>query len=619
MKMQKKQIEMHLGVILRNLGNQMKERFFTIIIFCIVTIIGLSANVKFSAIPPGRVIEGDKFQITFRLENGQGENFKGPQLSGCKLLTDRGVCSFSSYAAINGKVTSVSGIEYTCTYRAEKEGKVTVPAVSIVVNGKQYKTSPILFEIVKNTGQPNQRVQTSILDEYAVESPAPIAEDEVFVRIIMSKEQVYEQEPIECEIKLYTQYGIESFLPTVQPSFDGFIIEDISSQPSMNKRETYNGKDYYTATLKHCVIFPQKSGSLTINSGKYDVVAQKYEKVVIGGGFAYGRIPIKEKLVITSNSATIDILPLPTPRPDNFSGAVGQFSVETKLSSNTFRTNETANYELIITGTGNIKYIKEPIIDFPIEFEQYSPKSTYDTRIDSGMMSGKAIFEYPFVPQSVGKFQIPQSQFVYFDPIQNKYETLELEGYLLNVAKGADNPSNMLEKESDIRDIKMNAEHNSVKAYVIYLAWYWVVIVSFIVGFIVYAMYNKKKMKLYSDVTGFKLAKANKVAQKRMKLAREYMNNHRSEDFFKEINNALTGYLSDKLSISTSQLSKENINTQLTICGINEEVCLNVIDIMDQCELALYSPQNESEIINDIYQKTIDVINDIESVKIKKK
>ena len=234
-------------------------------------------------------------------------------------------------------------------------------------------------------------------------------------------------------------------------------------------------------------------------------------------------------------------------------------------------------------------------------------------------MSGKAIFEYPFVPQSVGKFQIPQSQFVYFDPIQNKYETLELEGYLLNVAKGADNPSNMLEKESDIRDIKMNAELNSVKAYVIYSAWYWVVIISFIVGFIVYAMYNKKKMKLYSDVTEFKLAKANKVAQKRLKLAREYMNNHKSEAFFKEINDALTGYLSDKLSISTSQLSKENISTQLTICGINEEVCLNVIDIMDQCELALYSPQNESEIINDIYQKTIDVINDIESVKIKKK
>ena len=616
--MLKNQIAMHLGVILRNHGSMIK-RFFTIILFCIIAITQLSANVKFSAIPPTKVLEGDKFQITFRLENGQGENFKGPQLTGCKLLTDKGVCSFSSFMAINGKATSVSGIEYTCTYRAEKKGKVTIPAVTITVDGKQYKSSPITFEIIENTGRPNQRVQSSIFDEYAVESPEPISGDEVFVRIIMSKEQVYEQEPVECIIKLYTQYGIESFLPTVQPSFDGFIIEDISSQPTINKREMYNGKEYYTAILKHCIIFPQKSGILTINSGKYDVVAQKYEKVTFGGGFAYGRIPIKEKLEITSNSTSIDILPLPSPRPDNFSGAVGQFSIETKLSSNTFRTNETTNYEFIIAGNGNIKYIKEPIIDFPIEFEQYTPKSKYETTIDSGIMTGRAIFEYPFVPQSVGKFQIPQCQFIYFDPAQHKYITLESDSYLLNVAKGVDNPQNMFEKESDIRDIKKNAKGNSIKGYVVYSIWFWSVIIILISGFVMYVMYSKKKMKLYSDTIGLKLAKANKVAQKRLKLARVCMNSQSSKEFFEEINNAISGYLSDKLSIPTSQLSKENIYTQLIAQGISDEVCENVIDIMDQCELALYSPQNGSEIINDVYQKTVDVIKNIESVKIKKK
>ena len=102
-------------------------------------------------------------------------------------------------------------------------------------------------------------------EEYTTQAPGPIAGDEMFVRIILSKQQAYEQEPIECVIKLYTQYGIESFLPTTQPAFDGFIIEDISQQAILNKVETYNGKDYYTAVLKHCVIFPQKTGKLTIN------------------------------------------------------------------------------------------------------------------------------------------------------------------------------------------------------------------------------------------------------------------------------------------------------------------------------------------------------------------
>lgn len=599
----------------------MIRRYISFAIILIFICLNVSANVSFSVVPPATVVQGDKFQLTFTLQNGSTSNFKGPKLEGCKLLSDKGVSSFNMFQIVNGKTTSVKRIDYTCLYRAEKAGKVTVPPVSITVDGKQYKSNQITFTISENTGKPNQRVQSSILDEeYTTQAPGPIAGDEMFVRIILSKQQAYEQEPIECVIKLYTQYGIESFLPTTQPAFDGFIIEDISQQAILNKVETYNGKDYYTAVLKHCVIFPQKTGKLTINSGKYDVVAEKYEKVTFGGGYAYSRIPIREKLSISSNSASVNIIPLPSPRPDDYSGAVGQFEVETKLNSNSFRTNETATYEYIISGTGNIKYIKEPVMDFPVEFELYSPKSDFVTQIDSGQMKGKAIFEYTFVPQNVGKFQIPAHKFVYFDPQQNKYLTLTSEEYVLSVAKGVTTnveQTDVVTKNVDIRHIKLNDKSENNGNAIVLTWWYWTIIILLIGGFVLYVYYDKQRATLRADVVGFKLAKANKVAQKRLKKSQSFMKDSKYKEFFEEINIALNGYISDKLAITTSQLTKENVYSQLLSHGVKENTCQNVLEILNECEMALYTPQIDNKTADAIYQKTISAINDIEAVKIK--
>lgn len=579
------------------------------------------ANVTFRAIPPVNVLQGDKFQITFSLQNGSASDFVGPKIDGCKLLSDRGVSTFSSYQNINGNATASKRIDYTCLYRAERTGKVTVPSVTITVEGKQYKSKPITFTIAENTGKPNQRTQSSIFEEYTTQAPGAITDDGLFVRIILSKESAYEQEPIECEIKLYTQYGISSFVPTTQPSFDGFIIEEISTKSAVNQVETYNGKDYYTAILKHCLIFPQKSGKLTINSGKYDLIAEKYEKVTFGGGYAYSRVPIREKLSISSNSASINIKPLPLPQPENFSGAVGQFDVDTRFTSNSFRTNDASSLVYTIHGIGNIKYIKEPNIDFPVEFELYMPKSKYDTKVISGTMSGTATFEYTFVPKSVGKFKIAEHKFVYFDPIKNEYQTKEIPSYTINVAKGVSSvdQNDVIIKNQDIRHIKLGDKNQGENAVIVFSLLYWLTFILFLCLFAgsVY-LYNQKR-QLYSDVIGLKLARANKVAKKRLKLAYQYINDANQHEFYEEIQNAIWGYISDKLSIPTSQLSKENITIQLLKIGVKEELCNDIIDILNKCEIALYTPQLGNSQMKDIYEGVVKSINEIESIKIKRK
>ena len=599
---------------------KMRTKYILIAILFLIAF-NISANVTFKAQKPGVVVEGDVFQITFTLTNGEARNFNGPQIEGCKLMSDKGVSRMSTYQNVNGVVSSATRIDYTCTYRANTSGKVNVPAVTISVDGKQYKSQAFSLNINKNTGTPNQRLQKSIFDEeYSSQTPGAISGNELFVRIIMSKQSAYEQEPIECTIKLYTQYGIRSFLATTQPSFDGFIIEEIPINNIEGQEESYNGKTYNTAILKKCLIFPQKSGKLTINSGKYELTAEKYEKVSFGGGFAYNRIPIREKLSISSNTATINILPLPQPQPENFSGAVGQYEISSKLVPNSIRTNETATFSYIISGTGNIKYIKEPVIDFPQEFELYAPKNNIKTDVIDGSLRGSVTFDYTFIPLSVGKFKIPEHEFVYFDPQTKEYKTLKTKAYEVSVNKGLTvNQQEVKTKNNDIRHIKIgNKELHSKFDFYIFTFWYWLIYIIIVVLFVVFIYQYNKHKKLNADVIGLRIVKANKVARKRLKTAYQFMQNNKNKEFYEEIVNVLWGYLSDKLTIPTSQLFRDNIANELLKYGATESICNDVISILDECDMALYSPQTSEKAISYLYSKTESIINQIESIKTKR-
>ena len=201
----------------------------------------------------------------------------------------------------------------------------------------------------------------------------------------------------------------------MQPSFDGFLIQELDIQPTLNEEEEYRGSRYMTAVLKKCIIFPQKSGKLTINSGNYDIKVVQYNNVNMG--FFTVRDPQEREIKVKSNSASVDVKQLPFPQPEGFSGAVGSFTADTRLVGNTFRTNDAASLIYTIKGTGNIKYIKEPVIDFPDEFEQYTPKSDIQAEVSGQNVTGTMSVEYTFVPQSVGDFKIGGNKFIYFNPV----------------------------------------------------------------------------------------------------------------------------------------------------------------------------------------------------------
>nr|MDE6556770.1 BatD family protein [Duncaniella sp.] len=502
-----------------------------------------------------------------------------------------------------------------------KEGTFTIPAATILADGKRLSTQPQKLTVyaAPDRQQPASNRPVQYDDASTQTAERKVKSDDVFVRIILSKNSAYEQEAIGCTIKLYTKYSISSFLPTKQPAFDGFLIQELDVQPSLNEVETYNGQEYRTAVLKKCIIFPQKSGKLTINSGNYDLSVVQYDNVNMG--MFQVRQPVETKIKVVSNSGSIDIKPLPSPRPEGFTGAVGRFSVDTRLVGSNFRTNDPATLIYTISGTGNIKYVKEPVIDFPSEFEQYTPKTDIQTSVSGNEVSGTITIDYTFVPQSVGNFNIGGDKFVYFNPSSGEYVTLSTPSYPVKVSKGLSAPAATADqkeienKNSDIRFIYLHPKHSLKDTRPVmdraYYWWLYVAVLGIAAG---YSIINRRKARLEANVEVRRVAKAGKVARRRLKEAKSWLDKGDSDKFYAELLRAFQGYLADKLALPVSNLSRENIAGTIINKGGSEQLASAVNAVLEDCELARYTPESSSK-MDAVYEQSINLIDQIEKIK----
>ena len=585
---------------------------------------GIAAQVSFTAHAPRQVIQGNKFNVTYVLRNAEGSNFKEPQVNGATKLYGPSLSTSYSSEWVNGKSSSSSSQEYTILYRADKEGTYTIDAATIDADGKRYSTKPVTIQILppdksSSDNSADSRNQGVRIDDIDTQSASkPLSTKDLFVRIEMSKQKVYEQEAVVCTIKLYTKYQISQFMTTLQPSFDGFLIEELPISNNLNNVEHLNGENYMVAELKKCILFPQKSGKLTITSGNYDVTAVQYES--IRSLFGTIRQPVERKLQVKSNSASVNILPLPTPKPASFNGAVGEFTVTTSVKPNTFKTYEAATYIYTIAGSGNVKYLTAPTVNFPSQFDVYDPQSTVNAKPNGSTVKGSMKFEYTFIPQYVGEYEIPASEFTYFNPSKGKYVTVNVPGQKFNVAKGVGSASvtkkDLELKNKDILHIK-TGDLNLKKDHSMYLSsfayWLWYILpVALLVSLL---WYYRKTLKARSNVELMKNKRANKVAKKRLKQARAFMEANDSNKFHAEILKALWGYLSDKLTIPVSELNKENITSELEKYGAEENVVKDVMAILDKCEFAQYAPELGGSNMKEVYDEASDIMDKLESTK----
>lgn len=604
----------------------LRKLIFTLAVLAI-TAVANAADVSFSVDYPRQVVQGNKFQISFSLRNAEGNGFKAPEVGGCKLLY--GPSKSSSYSSqwVNGVSSSSSSEEYTMVYRADQAGKYTVGAATVSVGGKQYSTKPFTIEILppdRSAQQGNNRGSQSVQIDNANTQTAgkQVSSKDLFVRIILSKSNVYEQEAVVCTIKLYTKYQISQFIANIQPSYNGFLIEELPVSPNLNEIEHVNGENYMVAELKKCILFPQQSGKLTITSGTYDVTVVQYEQ--FRTPFGIMRQPVEKQLQVKSNTSSVNILPLPEPKPASFNGAVGNFTVSTEIKPQVLKTYEAATYSYIIRGSGNIKYLKSPTIGFPSQFDVYDPQNNINAKPSGNTVSGTVTIDYTFIPQFVGKYEIPGTEFTYFNPATRKYETLTTQKYDLTVAKGSGAASQapkggIEQKNRDILHIKTGDLHlKQEHSYAVegFGYWLWYIVPLLLLAAVLF--YYRKALKARSDMQLMRTKRANKVAQKRLRAAKQWMRAGDKNKFYAEVLTALWGYLSDKIQIPVSELNKENISAELTNYGATDEVIAAVIEVLNNCEFAQYAPELSGNDMESIYSAAADAMDKLENTKRKK-
>lgn len=575
---------------------------------------------------PRQVEVGQSFQVVYKLNNAHGTNFHVTKADGLKYLYGPARSEMSSSSNVNGHVSSSRMEAYTYTYRAERAGKVTIPAATIEADGRTLKSNSITINVV-GTGQGGNGAPPAYgggmappVNPYEQTAGRTIAPDDAFVHVALGRDNVYEQEAVVCTIKLYTKYE-GNIACTKQPSFEGCLIEELPTPRDGNPHsETFNGKQYLTLELGKYILYPQQSGTMTVTSGNYDITVMQRD-VYQAGGFMVS-LPVGTQVRVKSNQATIRVNPLPSPQPAGFSGAVGVYEVTSRIEPSQLKTYQPSTYTLTVRGKGNLKYVTPPAITFPDQFDSYDPQTTLDTSPEGGDVSGKVDFEYRFIPQFEGEFDIDGVDFVYFNTNSRRYETIHIPSRHVTVTKGDGEPSSHYKlRKQDIGDIVAgDLALSRAPMFLVEKPAYWLAFAALLAATVTALLINRKRIKRRSDIKGTRSRRAGKVASRRLKKARSLMHHADSRDaFYNEVLNAFWGYLGDRLDIAPSELSKDNISAVMEEAGFDQSHIDSTLEVLDKCEFAQYAPELAGDDMSSVYNQASATMDELENVKLKKR
>ncbi len=580
----------------------------------------VNAQVTFRAAAPATVVKGEQFRLTYTL-NKEGKDLRLPSdMDGFEVLFGPSVSRSYSQRTVNGKTTSESSVSYTYILVAQKEGTFTIGPATINVDGSTYRSNAVQIKVISPDQIPKSQAQQES-DKSGSSSPT-IKSTDAFIRAIVSKNTMYEQEGFTVTFRLYTTLNVVDFGKIEFPEFEGFMVEEIELPMNQQlKIEQYNGKSYYTADLRKTLLFPQRSGKITIPSGRIEMVFSVPSGKRISTFFGSQEVVVDVKKTLVTNPVSVNVTPLPD-KPDSFTGAVGSFTFRSKINPQEVKANEPVTFTLEISGTGNLKLIQNPHVEFPSNFEVYDPTVKNELQITTNGLTGTRKIEYIAIPRYEGSYVIPPVEFSYFDLKSRSYKTLKSPQYTVQVAKGdpVSATSNSyvnqqeVKVEDDIRFLKtgkpsFHSRNNYFVGSLAYWLWYIVPLVLFIAFYVV----NRKQAKQNANIAFVRNKRANKTAIKRLKVAESYLKQHKQEEFYSEVLRALWGYFSDKLSIPLADLSKDNIEKELTDYDIDKKLIDTFMRILNTCEFARYAPVKSDMAMDNLYNETLEVIGEMEN------
>ena len=598
------------------------KRIAILLMMVMTTAFAVAQTLTASA--PSRVSVGEQFRLSYTVNTQNVSDFRAGNIPAeFEVLIGPNRSMQSSYQMINGHTSQSSSITYTYIVAATKGGSYTIPAAHVVVDGKKIASNALTIKVIGSTGS-NSRPYNDDEGEEVREMGSRISGSDLFIKVSANKKRVYEQEPILLTYKVYTLVQL-SQLRGDMPDLKSFYTQEVDlPQQKSFSLETVNGRPYRTCTWSQYVMFPQTTGKLHIPAITFEgVVIQQNRNVdpfeaFFNGGSGY--VEVKKK--IEAPGIEIQVDPLPQ-RPATFSGGVGKFNISAQLDKTETKANDPITLRIIVSGTGNLKLIKQPVINLPKDFDKYEPKVTEQTKLTTAGIEGSKIYDVLIVPRHQGKYDIPPVEFTYFDTSTKRYETVKTETFHLDVAKGSgasavsdfSGQDELQELNKDIRFIKTgDADQHLTGDYFFGSTAYWITIAALVLVFIALFVIFRQRAIDNANVTAMRGKKANKVATKRLKQAARLMTDNKPGEFYDEVLRALWGYVGDKLNIPVAQLSHDNISSKLAERGVHQSIIDKFIGALDECEFERYAPGDPKGNMNKVYDKAMLAIEKIEEV-----
>lgn len=532
------------------------------------------------------------FEVRFILENGRGNQFRAPDFQGFQVMS--GPSQSMSTSIING--VRSSEMSYTYMLQPTKVGKQTIGRASVTVGNKTYRTDLLNIEVVESKNP--------------IGNIAGTTDEQVFLRAEIEEEVVYIGQQIPLNYRIYTLKNINSYNILQESEYQGFYAEDLRRFNAGVIREDINGEEYTTKILKRIALFPQQTGTITIDPMQMQVGVAK-------GGARNPRdfffTPNVQRINIVAPALDVEVQPLPPNPPVSFTGAVGQYNFTSRIDKRRLSTDDALEIKVRIVGNGDVKRVQAPVLDLGAAFEVYEPRVIEGpVREVSGGIQSVREYEYLALPKVPGEYNF-QLEFTYFNPETATYETIPSETYNILVVQGSNpisdrNPLPELE-DNDIRDIKASTvlEKPSTSFFASAPFWGLTALPALLfLGVVVFKQVKKRQENI--DPLVLKSRMAQKVAQKHLAQAQAHLQAGKSRDFYDEVSKAMIGYVNDKLNIPNSRLTKDKIIERLQTLQVPEDQIQRFIQIIQNCEMALFARKDGAEAMQQTYQNAVDVL-----------
>lgn len=593
-----------------------KKPFISLLILLMPMVAFAAIHVRVNA--PRSVATGEDFRIEYYVSTRDVENFSGPDFpSAVNVLYGPSRSEMSSYQVINGKSSSTSSITFTYTCSIDKAGTVTIPPATIKISGKTYRTNSLTIRASGASYQGNSSSARSGSGQ--TNSPATnsgkITAKDLFITVSANKTSVFEQEPVVLTYKIYTRVNLTQMTGKM-PDLKGFLIQEVPLPRSKTfSVEQYKGENYQSTKWCQYVMFPQQTGKLTIPSIKFDgVVAVANPNIDPFDAFFNGNSNFAEvKKSIVAPSIAINVSKLPSPKPSGFSGAVGKFHIASTIPAKSIRTNENMPVRVTITGVGNMKLITAPKLNLGADFEVFPPKIDDKTTLTADGMSGAINYNYVVVPHQKGNYTLPPINFVFFNTSTNTYNTATTSPITFRVEQGVTQPSaddELLRR--DINDIHRGEYSTPSEFFALSSLGYYALFVALLLIFAVCFVVLRRSERFRGNTTLRLQRGARRKAVKQLRKAERLMKAGNSSAFYDELANALLSYTSHRLSISMSDFKTDELSAELQKHGVSQTLADEVVGVMKDCEFARFAPGNPQENMEELYNRAVKDIVEIE-------